>query len=68
MKSSALSFLFLTMPKIDVSSANSFTLFFKPSGMSLIYTRKRRGPNIDPLGTLVRIGLHDEVCPFKTTL
>ena len=32
--------------------------------MSLIYMRKRRGPNMDPRGTPARTGLHDEVYPL----
>ena len=34
--------------KTDVSSANTFTLLFKPSGMTLIYIGKRRVPNMEP--------------------
>ena len=30
--------------------------------------RKRSGPRIDPWGTPAKIGLHDHVGPFKTTL
>ena len=42
------SILFLTMLKIDVPSANRFTLLFKPSSMPLIHIRKIRGANMDP--------------------
>ena len=64
----ALSFLFLAILQKDVSFANSFALLFKPSGTSLTYIRKRSGPNMDPWGTSARIGLHDELCQFKTIL
>ena len=67
-RSLALSFWFLTMLKIDVSSGNSFTLLFKSSGMSLIYIRKRRDLNMDPWEMPARINLHGEGCAFKTTL
>ena len=30
--------------------------------------RKRRGPRIDPRGAPAKTGLHDDICPFKTTL
>ena len=30
--------------------------------------RKRSGPRIDPRGTSAKTGLHDDVCPFRTTL
>ena len=30
--------------------------------------RKRRGPKNDLWETPAKIGLHDDICPFKTTL
>ena len=61
----ALSFVSLTIVKIEVSSANSFALEFNSFGKSLMQTRKRSWPNIEPWGTLAKTGLHDDVCPFK---
>ena len=29
--------------------------------------RKIRGPRIDTCATLAKTGLHDDICPFKTT-
>ena len=43
-RSLALSSLFLTTEKREVSSANNLTLDFNPSGKSLIYIRKSKGP------------------------
>ena len=63
----ALSVLLLAMLKIDLSSANSFEVLFNPFGISLIDTRKGRGPNMDLWGKPARVGLYDEFCPFKTT-
>ena len=40
-----------TTVKNDVSSAKSFTLHTRLSVRSLIYTKKKRGPNIEPWGT-----------------
>ena len=69
-RSFALSFLFLTMLKIDVLSPNSFTLLFKPSGMLLITCRQACYwyINIEPWAMTARIGLYDQGFPFKTTV
>ena len=40
----------------------------RPLDKSLIYSRKRRGPRIDPWGTRAFTSLQDECWPFKTTL
>ena len=53
-----------------MSSPNSFVLDFNLLGRK---TRKCRpekgsGPKIEPGATSVKTGLHDDVCPFKTTL
>ena len=55
------------MLEIHLSSTYSFTLPFRQPDMSLINLRKGRGPNMDPWGTPVRSGHHDEVCPCKAT-
>ena len=43
-------------------------LDFNSFGKSLIQTRQRSGPNIEPCGTPAKTGFHDEFCPFKITL
>ena len=48
------------MAKRDVSSANNLALAFNPFGKSLIYMRKRSGPNIEPCGTPAKTGAHAE--------
>ena len=50
-----------TTVKSDVSSAKSFTLHIRLSVRSLIYTRKKRGPNIES-STLVSIPLFLDDC------
>ena len=52
----------------EVSSAKSFVFDFNPFGKSLIYTRKRSEPRIEPWRTPAKTGLHDDACPFKRTL
>ena len=64
----ALSFLSLTIAKRSVSLTNIFALAFNSSGESLTWTRKRSEPKIEPWETPAKNGLHDDVCPFKTTL
>ena len=64
----ALSFLSLTAVKRDVSSAKSLTLDFNLLGKSLIQIRKRGRSVMEPWGTPAKTRLHDDVCPFKTTL
>ena len=68
MRSFPLSFLSLTTLKINESSTNNFALHFNPFGRSFTYIRKRRGSYRNPMGAPARIGLHNEVCPFKTHL
>ena len=46
-RSLTLSFLSLTLQKLDVLSTSSFILLFNPLGMSLAYIRKRIGPNMN---------------------
>ena len=65
---SALSCLSLTIVNREESSAKSFALDFNSFGKSLIWTRKRSGPRMEPWGTPIKTGLHDEVFLFKTTL
>ena len=50
----------------EVSSAKSLTLHLKSSVRSFMYTRKNRGPKIEPWGTPAEISPYDEHCPFKT--
>ena len=50
----------------DVSSAKSLALHFKSFVRSFIYTRKDKGPRIEPLGTPAEISPQEEFCPFKT--
>ena len=40
----------------DVSSANVFVKNSKLSGKLFMYTKKKKGPNIEPCGTPARIG------------
>ena len=42
--------------KSDVSSANNFAKDSKLSGRSFIYTKKSKGPRIEPCRTPARIG------------
>ena len=42
--------------KSDVSFANNFSKDSKLSGRSFIYTKKRKGPSIEPCGTPARTG------------
>ena len=44
-----------------MSSANSFAFDFNPFGKSLMYTRKKGWPRIEPWGTPAETGLHDDV-------
>ena len=67
-RSLALSSLFLTTEKREVSSANNLTLDFNPSGKSLIYIRKSKGPKMDLWGTCASIGCQFEHWPFRRTL
>ena len=60
-----LSFLYLTIANGDVSSANSFALDFNSPRESLMQTRKRSGPKIEPQGTPSKTGLQDNVFSFK---
>ena len=64
----AVSFSSLTIVNIEVSSAKSFALVFNPLGKPLILMRKRSGPKSESWGSPPKIGLHDDVCPFKMTL
>ena len=54
--------------KIEVSSATSLTFVVKSSERSLIQIRNRNGPSIDLWGTPASKLVHEEYCPFKTTL
>ncbi len=50
----------------DVSSAKSLTLHFKSAVRSFIYTRKNKGPKIEPWGTPAEISPQLEHFPFST--
>ena len=62
-----LSFLFLTIVEKEVSLANSFSLDFNSFGKSLMWTKKRNVPSIEPWETSVKPDLHDGVYLFKMT-
>ena len=51
-----------------MSSANCFALDFDSLGKSLMQTRSRSGPKLEPQGTPAKTGFKDDVCPFKITL
>ena len=53
------------MEKIDASSANSFTVDEILLPRSFMYIRKNSGPKIEPWGTPVSIGDHEDAWPFK---
>ena len=55
------------MEKIDVSSANSFTVDERLLPR-LIYIRKNSGPKLEPWGISASIGDHEDAWPFKRTL
>ena len=57
-----------TVEKSDVSSSNNFAKDSKLSGRSFIYTKKSKGPSIEPCGTPARIGDQFEDWPLRTTL
>ena len=40
----------------------------KPSAKSLIYIKNNNGPRMEPWGTPALILVHEEDCPFNTTL
>ena len=47
---------------------NFFTLYWIPSGISLMKIRKRREPNIEPWGTPARISFQHEIYLTKNVL
>ena len=55
------------MEKIDVSSANSFTVDERLLPRSFMYIRNNSGPKIEPWSTLASIGDHEVVLLFKRT-
>ena len=57
-----------TVGKSDASSGNNFVKDSKLSGMWFIYTKKSKGPNIEPCGTPARIGDQFEDWPLRITL
>ena len=61
-------FMLLTIKKSEVSSAKSLTFVVKSWERSLIKIKNSSGPSIDPWGTPAWILVHEEYCPFKTTL
>jgi len=52
--------------KSEVSSAKSFMSHLMLALKSLMYTRKKRGPRIEPYGTPADNGPHFDALPFKT--
>ena len=50
----------LTTEKMDVSSANNFTVDEMPSARSLMYIKKNKAPKIESCETLASIGVHAE--------
>ena len=54
--------------KIDVSSAKSFTFEVIPSERSLMCTKKRRGPKIEPRETPALMPAHSNYWPLRRTL
>ena len=55
------------MEKIDVSSEDSFTVDERSLPRSFMYIRKNTGPKIEPWGTPVSIGDHENAWLFKKT-
>ena len=56
-----------TTEKRDVSSAKSLVVDDNPQLISLIYTKKNKGPKTDPWGIPAEASTQDEDWPFKTT-
>ena len=56
------------MKKREVSSAKSLVLEDKRSAKSLIYIKNNNGPRMEPRGTPAVTLVHEENCPFNTTL
>ena len=56
----------LAVLKSEVSSAKSFMSHLIFAVKSLMYTRKKRGPRIEPCGTPAVIEPHSDALPFKT--
>ena len=54
--------------KSDLSSANNFAEDSKLSGRSFIYTKKSKGPSIEPCETPARTGDQFEDWVLRTTL
>ena len=57
----------VTISRSDVSSANRFASVARLSVMSLTWTKKRRGPSIDPWGTPASMGRRGDDAPLMTT-
>ena len=55
----------LAVLKSEVSSAKSFMSYLMFAVKSLMYTRKKRGPRIEPCGTPADIEPHFDALPFK---
>ena len=54
--------------KREVSSAKSLVLEDKPSAKSLIHIKNNHGPRMQPWETPALTLVHEEDCPFNTTL
>ena len=57
-----------TIANIEVSYANSFELYWRPSDKSLISIRNKGGPRMDLCVTPPRTSLQDECWPCRTIL
>ena len=57
----------VTTEKRDVSPANNLAFDLRPSGKSLMYIRKSKGPRTEPCGTPALTSSHDEFVPLRTT-
>ena len=56
------------MEKRKVSSAKSLILEDKSSAKSLICIKNNNGPRMEPWGTPALTLVHEEDCPFNTSL
>ena len=56
------------MEKREVSPAKRLVLEDKPSIKSLIYIKNNNSPRMEPWGTPALTLVHEEDCPFNTTL
>ena len=60
--------MFSTTGNGDASFANNFGFDAKWSDKSFIFIRKKKCPTIEPYGNPTSGAIHEEYCPFRTTL